>query len=454
MPADSSHQVSQSVGARLRTARLAKKYTQQQLARPYFSVSYISAIERGQIQPSLRALEILAQRLELSTTDLLPERPVLSSIAPADVGLEGLSHDEREILLLEAQIAIYQKHPQRAIQLLQKFLPQKGERRQEKNSTIYYLLGWAYFEAGQLEESEQLLAEAARLTRDGTDPLYPCILSLQNAVYSAMRNTEQASQLQRESLRLLAQPSPATRNVFLLARLHANLAQHASSRGKFEQADEQFRQALTLLSANNPCQSNQSAYWQLFTTYASQELYQLAALYAQKWQLAHLRCHLPHLRSELTYALGHLLLRIDPARARDYLEQVIQLAEARQDQFTLAGARVQLASWSLVRGELSQAEHLLTLARQGTEASADTLFNADAQLLAGDLAYRRQDYSTGDHYFESGLALFEKVGALEDFIEHLAHYAQLLEERNSVQKSLFYWKLAYEQRKKNLIPGL
>ncbi|HET7641168.1 MAG TPA: helix-turn-helix transcriptional regulator, partial [Ktedonobacteraceae bacterium] len=64
----------QAVGAKLRAARKAKKYTQGQLAAPDFSVSYISAIERGQIQPSLRALEILAHRLDLSSTDLLSGR--------------------------------------------------------------------------------------------------------------------------------------------------------------------------------------------------------------------------------------------------------------------------------------------------------------------------------------------------------------------------------------------
>src|SRR5258708_4837640 len=74
MPSDQSHQsIGQSVGAKLRTARLAKKYTQGRLAQPDFSVSYISAIERGQINPSLRALEILATRLGLSSTDLLPQ---------------------------------------------------------------------------------------------------------------------------------------------------------------------------------------------------------------------------------------------------------------------------------------------------------------------------------------------------------------------------------------------
>ena len=72
MPYDPMHQqMGRNVGAKLKEARLAKRYTQSQLAGNDFSVSYISAIERGQIHPSLRALEIFAMRLGLSSKDLL-----------------------------------------------------------------------------------------------------------------------------------------------------------------------------------------------------------------------------------------------------------------------------------------------------------------------------------------------------------------------------------------------
>src|SRR5947209_547182 len=73
MSADHTNKgLGQFVGAKIRAERLAQKLTQSQLALPEFSVSYISAIERGQIHPSLRALEILAQRLGLPSAELIP----------------------------------------------------------------------------------------------------------------------------------------------------------------------------------------------------------------------------------------------------------------------------------------------------------------------------------------------------------------------------------------------
>jgi len=108
MPSDHSHQnIGQTVGAKIRAARLAKKYTQSRLAQPDFSVSYISAIERGQIHPSLRALEILAIRLGLSSSDLLPQASSNNANPSAPSSEAVQSATDIEVQFLEAQIAIW-----------------------------------------------------------------------------------------------------------------------------------------------------------------------------------------------------------------------------------------------------------------------------------------------------------------------------------------------------------
>jgi transcriptional regulator with XRE-family HTH domain len=62
-----------TIGARIRLARMAAQKTQQELAGEYFSKSYISAIERGKMTPSFKALSILAERLGLTISFLLGE---------------------------------------------------------------------------------------------------------------------------------------------------------------------------------------------------------------------------------------------------------------------------------------------------------------------------------------------------------------------------------------------
>lgn len=63
--------VAARVGSNIREVRTKLSLTQAQLAAPEFSISYISAIERGKIRPSLKALSILAKRLDVPLTFLL-----------------------------------------------------------------------------------------------------------------------------------------------------------------------------------------------------------------------------------------------------------------------------------------------------------------------------------------------------------------------------------------------
>src|SRR5512135_1729531 len=113
-----NQRVGQTVGSKLRAARLARKLTQSQLARPDFSVSYVSAIERGQIEPSLRALEIFAQRLGTTSTDLLSKTGghFKSGFSEKVMALE--SEQKIELELLEAQLLILQKDYFKAVELL------------------------------------------------------------------------------------------------------------------------------------------------------------------------------------------------------------------------------------------------------------------------------------------------------------------------------------------------
>src|SRR5947209_11866282 len=113
----SSNKLGQSVGAKIRAMRQAKKYTQSQLALPDFSVSYISAIERGQIHPSLRALEILARRLDLSSTDFLPEKSQNTSAADVVANTPSSEEEATALILVEAQVSILADNPFAAIDL-------------------------------------------------------------------------------------------------------------------------------------------------------------------------------------------------------------------------------------------------------------------------------------------------------------------------------------------------
>src|SRR5712691_2956421 len=81
--------VAARVGTNIRKVRTRLSLTQAQLAAPEFSISYISAIERGKIRPSLKALSILARRLDVPLTFLLEGSPSGATEARAVVDLRS-----------------------------------------------------------------------------------------------------------------------------------------------------------------------------------------------------------------------------------------------------------------------------------------------------------------------------------------------------------------------------
>ncbi len=83
--------VAARVGTNIREVRTRLGLTQAQLAAPEFSISYISAIERGKIRPSLKALSILAKRLDVPLTFLLEGSPAGAAEARAQLAAPEFS---------------------------------------------------------------------------------------------------------------------------------------------------------------------------------------------------------------------------------------------------------------------------------------------------------------------------------------------------------------------------
>lgn len=108
------HSEGKIIAERLRTARLAAKKTQQELAGGHFSKSYISAIERGKMTPSVQALEYLAGQLTVPMSYFLGEIELDLSTLTQPYTQPALSPPEQEqarkdaaahLLLCEAEKA-------------------------------------------------------------------------------------------------------------------------------------------------------------------------------------------------------------------------------------------------------------------------------------------------------------------------------------------------------------
>src|SRR5438105_12058657 len=91
-----------SVGERLREARLAKGLTQEQLARGLATKGFISQVERNHASPSLAKLRVIAERLGQPLSYFVPDRP------PQHLTL----------LRKSAQLAVRAEEPAKALAIL------------------------------------------------------------------------------------------------------------------------------------------------------------------------------------------------------------------------------------------------------------------------------------------------------------------------------------------------
>ncbi len=77
------------IGERIRAARAEAGMSQSQLGKPHFTRAYISAVELGKIQPSMKSLEFLCTRLG---------KPMSFFVGERDRGLDATIRSARDLV--------------------------------------------------------------------------------------------------------------------------------------------------------------------------------------------------------------------------------------------------------------------------------------------------------------------------------------------------------------------
>jgi tetratricopeptide (TPR) repeat protein len=443
-PEQPSNKIGKSVGEKLRAARIAQHYTQSQLAAPDFSVSYISAIERGQIHPSLRALEILAARLGLSSTQLLPARSQQEEQLSPSSSITERDDDEIELLLLEAQILIRQGIAEQAIAQLEQLSPKNLKSLQQLQ--YYYLLGWAYYKQAQYQECDYTITESIQLAKDlQANYFYERILNLQALAQAAMRNYAQAIQSHQQCLEALDPQQP--RDPFFMAQVYMSMGQHYNQLENYPQALEMFHKALALTEEIVTSQGMHAAYLHMSQEYAERKEYELATLYLHKsLQLYHWEKS-KHLKNELYYYLGQTLLQQNPAEVPAFLEEAFQKEAYSHDRLTLASLNGCFAEWYFRQQQLDQAEQYAQQACNLSHTTGDTLIRAGILISYGRIKYTQQHNDEGDKHFVAGLEMLERLGYHEELAREAAHYGELLEQSGKVHEAFTYFRRAFQSQR-------
>ena len=265
----------ETVGGRLRRLRLERGLSQRQLSSPGVSYAYISRIEAGTRQPSVKALRKLAAKLGISPeyletgVDLAPredrelrlaaaevELRLADETADAEGELRGLLEEAREAgdssVEVRAQAALGLAALRRAdhdtaISELESALaaPEFSPARQPEP---YGMLGRAYVVVGEPEKAvelfERCLDEVGREAPDNTATQVRFALYL-GYTLSDMGDIGRARSIVSDALAR----AEGLDDAYMRARLHWSQARLAAAAGEPRSALEQLRRAVAILES-------------------------------------------------------------------------------------------------------------------------------------------------------------------------------------------------------------
>jgi transcriptional regulator with XRE-family HTH domain len=233
----------ETVGQRIRRLRLAKGLSQRAVSGPGVSYAYVSRIEGGQRQPSLRALRHLAGKLGVD-----PEYLEDGQAIPAP--------KERELRLADAEIGLRMggdlaRSEQTLRALLDERIPDGLEIR------IRATLGKLLAEQGEndeaLEQLERVVASGAVRPETRLD-VYETLAT----VYAATKRSPQAIDL---LMRCIAAVDEDQEALTQRVRYRSVLAQVFSSIGALDRAREALEEATRLAESLPRPQDRVALYW-------------------------------------------------------------------------------------------------------------------------------------------------------------------------------------------------
>ncbi|HEY7346911.1 MAG TPA: tetratricopeptide repeat protein [Ktedonobacterales bacterium] len=456
---DGGHSDTMTIAERVRSARIAANKTQQQLAGDTYSKSYISAVERGKMTPSVQALGVLAERLGLPMSYFLGESEAdLSALAESTASLRSTPERERmvreetmSLLLSEAEGFIRQRNPDAALERLGA-TETLDELSVSQRPKWYFLSGWAWMlkqahhdaiahlEKG-LNLAENLRMQAPLSQKGQLAEMAERLRCFLGSAYYELGQPEMALEYHRRGLVAISEgvvtdPELKLRMYMALGHDYLLLNRYSEAIGFYEQASKQANDAESLASEG-------PIYWGLGLAYKDSGDLARARTNLQKALVAFELQENMRLAAQLRSLFGQVLVNLgqfDEAEAN--LRQSLGAAQRTGDASTRGIALGNFASMHIARGDHNKA---IEMAREGLEVvkeSKDQRTEGQLHLTLAIAHEAREDYEASERELSSAISIFEQT-ADKDLIGR-AHekYGKFLADRGRFQEAYDHMRLA------------
>jgi tetratricopeptide (TPR) repeat protein len=442
------------LGERIRAARLERKLTQDELARDTFSKSYVSAVELGKIHPSIKALRILARRLQL------PASYFLETLEP-DIETQQAQLDLARIRLLvmqggqeEAALAILGKLDRERLSELEgaetDFLEGRVLSGLERGGEALIKLQQALKEWEELEEFTWV--ERARV--------------LMGEIYFRQHKYMLAQEFHKTSLEAIREGKVHDPNLKLA--IYANLAQVYTALDMHDAARGLFKEASQVAEALADPENLVKTFWKIAEDYeaadnrpaARQSILQASAA-LESAETVRLVTNL-HLVFGTTYLSGHNWAEAEKcfqaalSSAAPKLPGAIQIAACnslanlflRQDRLDEA-----LEAANSAYKRLQEEDGAVTLS---SSYSTDSMYgnpemaSGEVLLTLARIYEKKQEPEQADHFFEKSIEQFKQAGQPEMLSSAYFSYGEVLLERGDSVNGAHYLKIAYEEKSRQV----
>ena len=395
----------------------------------------------------LKRSRILARRLDVPLTFLLEGSPAGAAEAravgysPADSGPD----QKIDVDLLQASVFVQQGSFEDAEELLAPIQPERITTDQVYR--LYLLRGQIHLGANEFQEAVVDLRAAVTQgeSLNDTEAIERARNLLGKAYFSLYNYTLAMENHHRCNTAI--ENSQIKDPVFAL-EVYSNLANDYFRQGELEKAVTYYHRALEVFDGlNRDSKSFAQKYMEISQSYKAVGKLAMARDYAMR-SLA-----LYEMRDEqrlvgLTHQrLGKTLEKqnnLDEAE-KEYRD-AITIEQDLNDAISASTCHTSLAELLLKRGNTEEAEKEAQEALTFARASEDSQVQGQALMALAQLRHQTHDYAAADELFTQALELLDSSHAHEITAGAYFRYANLLEERGEVQRSLNAIKKAYEHQ--------
>ncbi len=410
------------LGDRLRSARVAKGWTQTQLAGEHISVGYVSRIESGQRRPNAGVLDDMATRLGVPVDHLLR-------------GVTAREYDEIKLTLDFAELSLESgQHVEAETQAREALDRALVGSQEELAYRARYLIARVLENVGSMDDAI-LELEPLVAAREGGLLRIKCAIALSRC-YRESGDFVKATEVgERVLAQLAGTPLDSADEAVQMA---VTLAAAYYERGDAGQAVRTCRKAVAKAETLASPTARASAYWNASIVESEQGFVSNAVPLAERALALLSEGQGGRNLAKLRNTLGNMQLRLDPP---EIAEAQVNLDRAAEELAWSSATKVDIASNELARARafflqerMFDASELCASALASVEHGAP-LLAADIRTLQGQIALSHGDVEGAKSAYRHAVMLLTGVGADRGAAQMWFELASLLEDVGDFEAS-------------------